>query len=105
VANLITVNLDRVLDLRSSIAGMIENVKSMSQDTSRIGAHARHLDTIDERMDRIVDLMEQMVASIDELSARVDEMQSAVEPVGRLAKRFPGRKRNGKREAEAPDAG
>ena len=99
MANLITVNLDRVLDLRSSIAGMIDNVRSMSQDTGRIEVHAKHLDTIDERLDRIVDLMDKMVASIDELSGRVEQMQDAVEPVGRLANRFPGRKRNADRGA------
>jgi methyl-accepting chemotaxis protein len=96
VANLISVNLDRVLDLRSSIAGMIDNVKSMSQDTGRIGEHSKHLDSIDERMDRIVDLMESMVASIDELTATVSEMQGSIEPMGRLASRFPGRGKNSK---------
>jgi methyl-accepting chemotaxis protein len=85
------VSFDGLLDLRGAIAGMVENVRTMSGDTSRIEMHAKHLDSIDERLDRIVELMERMVASIDELSARVDEMQESVEPVGRLANRFPGR--------------
>jgi tetrahydromethanopterin S-methyltransferase subunit B len=85
------VQLNGLLDVRSAIAGMLDNVKSMSSDTNRIEVHAKHLDSIDERLDRIVALMERMVSSIDELSARVEGMQEAVEPVGRLANRFPGR--------------
>ena len=83
--------LERVLDLRSAVAGMLENIKSMSGDTRQIEVHAAHLDSIDERIDRIVELMERMVSSIDELSATVEELRESIEPVGRLANRFPGR--------------
>lgn len=89
------VSFDGLLDLRGAIAGMIENVRSMSGDTSRIEVHAQHLDTLDERLDRIVELMERMVNSVDDLSARVKDLEDSLEPVGRLANRFPGRaKRN-----------
>jgi methyl-accepting chemotaxis protein len=87
--------LERIADAGSAIGSMVENVKSMSGDTQRIQHHAKHLDTIDQRLDRIVDLMERMVASVDELRGSVEELQEHIEPVGRLAGRFPGRaKRN-----------
>jgi tetrahydromethanopterin S-methyltransferase subunit B len=35
--------------------------------------------------------MERMVSAVEELSATVKDLQSSVEPVGRLANRFPGR--------------
>ena len=85
------VSFDGLLDLRGAIAGMIENVRSMSGDTSRIEVHAKHLESIDERLDRIVELMERMVSSVEDLSARVKELEDSLEPVGRLANRFPGR--------------
>ena len=85
--------LERIADTGSAIGSMVENVKSMSGDTSRIKDHARHLETIDERLDRIVELMERMVASVEELSGRVEELQDHVEPIGRFAGRFPGRRR------------
>jgi methyl-accepting chemotaxis protein len=83
--------LERIADAGSAIASMVENVKSMSGDTGRIEEHARHLDSIDERLDRVVELMERLVTSVDELRGSVDEIQEALEPVGRLAGRFPGR--------------
>jgi methyl-accepting chemotaxis protein len=89
--------LERIADAGSAIGSMVENVRSMSGDTHRIQHHAKHLDTIDERLDRIVDLMERMVASVDELRGSVAELQEHIEPVGRLAGRFPGRS---KRSAE-----
>jgi methyl-accepting chemotaxis protein len=85
--------LERIADAGSAIAGMVENVRSMSGDTSRIKAHAAHLDSIDERLDLIVAQMERMVSAVEELSSTVKELQSSVEPVGRLANRFPGRAR------------
>jgi methyl-accepting chemotaxis protein len=83
--------LERIADAGSAIGSMVENVRSMSGDTSRIKDHARHLETIDERLDRIVELMERMVASVDELRGSVEELEGHIEPVGRLAGRFPGR--------------
>jgi methyl-accepting chemotaxis protein len=83
-------SLGRAVDLRGPIAGLFENVKSMSGDTRRLEVHAAHLEAIDERMDRIVELMERMVSSIDQLSATVEELRTSIEPVGRLANRFPG---------------
>lgn len=77
--------------LRGLIGGVVDDVKSMSSDTSQIELHAAHLDSIDRRLDRIVVLMEQMTNSIDELRATVEQVQGSVEPVGRLAERFPGR--------------
>ena len=88
------VRFDGLLDLPSAIAGLVENVRSMSGDTGRIEMHAAHLEAIDERLDRIVVLMERMVSSVEELSATVEELQGSIEPVGRLANRLPGRKRN-----------
>ena len=85
--------LERIADAGSAIGGMVENVRSMSSDTQRIKAHSAHLDTIDERLDLIVAQMERMVSAVEELSATVKELQDSVEPVGRLAKRFPGRAR------------
>ncbi len=60
MARLVALNgaLERIADAGSAIAGMADNVRSMSGDTRRIRAHAAHLDTIDERLDRIVALME-----------------------------------------------
>ena len=60
MARLVALNsaLERIADAGSAIAGMVDNVRSMSGDTRRIRAHAAHLDTIDERLDRIVALME-----------------------------------------------
>ena len=89
------VSFDGLFDLRGAIAGMLENVKSMSGDTSRIEVHAAHLEAIDERLDHIVALMERMVSSIDELTATVEQLQNSVEPVGRLANRFPGNSKRG----------
>jgi methyl-accepting chemotaxis protein len=83
--------LERIADAGSAIGSMVENVRTMSGDTSRIKAHAKHLDSIDERLERIAELMERMVASVEELTGKVDELQQHVEPVGRLAGRFPGR--------------
>ena len=83
--------LERIADAGSSIAGMVENVCSMSSDTKRTKVHSAHLDSIDERLDRIVAQMERMVSAVEELSATVKELQDSVEPVGRLANRFPGR--------------
>jgi methyl-accepting chemotaxis protein len=90
---LVTLNgtLERIADAGSAIGSMVENIKSMSGDTTRIEDHAKHLETIDERLDRIVGLMERMVASVEELTGKVDELQEDLEPVGRLAGRFPGR--------------
>jgi methyl-accepting chemotaxis protein len=90
--------LERIADAGSAIGSMVDNIKSMSGDTSRIQAHARHLDSIDERLDRVVELMERMVNSVDELRATVEELQDSLEPVGRLAGRFPGRGRRNDRE-------
>jgi methyl-accepting chemotaxis protein len=83
--------LERIADAGSAIGSMVENVRSMSRDTNRIGDHARHLDTIDQRLEQVVELMERMVASVDELRGSVEELQEHIEPVGRLAGRFPGR--------------
>ena len=93
LGDLVSLNsaLERIADTGSSIASMVENVRSMSGDTRRISAHSRHLDSIDERLDRIVELMERMVASVDELRGSVQELEEHIEPVGRLAGRFPGR--------------
>jgi methyl-accepting chemotaxis protein len=90
---LVTLNgtLERIADAGSAIGSMVDNVRSMSGDTSRIQDHARHLETIDQRLDRIVELMERMVASVDELRGSVQELEEHIEPVGRLAGRFPGR--------------
>jgi hypothetical protein len=46
--------------------------------------------------------MERMVASVDELRGTVEELSESIEPMGRLASRFPGRKR---KNSEAPDGG
>lgn len=87
--------LSGALDLGSALGGLLKNVRSMSEDTRVIERHAKHLDTIDERLDLIVAQMQRMVSAVEELSATVKELQSSVEPVGRLAGRFPGRaKRN-----------
>jgi methyl-accepting chemotaxis protein len=85
--------LERIADAGSAIGGMVDNVRSMSRDTQRIKAHSAHLDSIDERLDLIVAQMERMVSAVEELSATVKDLQDSVEPVGRLAKRFPGRAR------------
>jgi methyl-accepting chemotaxis protein len=85
------VSFDGLWDLRGAIARMLDDVRSMSRDTSRIEVHAAHLEAIDERLDQIVAQMERLVSSVEELSATVKEVQSSVEPVGRLAKRFPGK--------------
>ena len=85
------VSFDGLFDLRGAIAGVVENVRKMSGDTSRIEVHAKHLDSIDERLARTVELMERMVSSVEDLSARVKELEDSLEPVGRLATRFPGR--------------
>jgi methyl-accepting chemotaxis protein len=90
---LVTLNgaLERIADAGSAIGSMVDNVRNMSGDTSRIQEHSRHLETIDQRLDRIVELMERMVVSVEELTGKVDELQEDLEPVGRLAGRFPGR--------------
>jgi methyl-accepting chemotaxis protein len=87
------VSFDGLLDLRGAIAGMVENVRTMSGDTSRIESHAKHLDSIDERLGQTVELMERMVSSVEDLSVRVKELEDSLEPVGRLANRFPGNSR------------
>ena len=84
-------SLERIADAGSAIGSMVENVRSMSRDTSRIQEHSRHLDTIDQRLARIVELMERMVVSVEELTGKVDELEEHIAPVGRLAGRFPGR--------------
>jgi tetrahydromethanopterin S-methyltransferase subunit B len=44
--------------------------------------------------------MERMVSAVEDLAATVKELQDSVEPVGRLANRFPGRsRRNADRRA------
>jgi methyl-accepting chemotaxis protein len=92
--------LERIADAGSAIAGMVENVRSMSRDTDRIKAHAAHLEAIDERLDRIVVLMERMVGSVEQLGETVEQLEESLEPVSRLAGRFPGRsKRNAERRA------
>lgn len=83
--------LERIADAGSAITGMVENVRSMSDDTQRIKKHSAHLDAIDERLDRIVALMERMVGSVEELSRTVEKLDESLEPVSRLAGRFPGR--------------
>lgn len=82
------VNFDPV---RALIGGLVDDVRSMSADTSRIELHAAHLDSIDHRLDRIVAATAQMAASVEELAATVEELREHIEPVGRLANRFPGR--------------
>ena len=84
------VSFDGLLDLRGAIAGMVENVRTMSGDTSRIEVHAKHLDSIDERLGRTVELMERMVSSVEELSGTVERLEGMLEPVSRLAARVPG---------------
>jgi tetrahydromethanopterin S-methyltransferase subunit B len=44
--------------------------------------------------------MEKMVASIDELSETVSDLQDSIEPLGRFASRFPGRRKNAARNVE-----
>jgi hypothetical protein len=58
---LVTLNgtLERIADAGSAIGSMVDNIKSVSGDTTRIEDHA--------------------------------ELQEDLEPVGRLAGRFPGR--------------
>ena len=78
--------LGRALDPRAMIAGLLDDVHSMSEDTRILERHAAHLESIDERIDHIVELMERMVKAVEEL-------QESVEPIGRVANRLPGRKR------------
>ena len=75
--------LVRFTDPRTLINGLVDNVRSMSEDTKLLERHAAHLDAIDERMERIVELMERMVNAVEEL-------QDHVEPIGRVANRIPG---------------
>jgi methyl-accepting chemotaxis protein len=77
--------------LRVLIGGLVDDVRSMSTDTSQIELHATHLDSIDERLDLIAAQMERIAGAVEELSATVKELQDSLEPVGRLAGRFPGR--------------
>ena len=85
--------LERICGAGSAISGIVENVRSMSNDTERIEQHSAHLDAIDRRLDRIVELMERMVSSVEQLSGTVERLEETLEPVSRLASRFPGRSR------------
>ena len=82
--------LERIAERGSAIGAMVENIRTMSSDTQRIEKHSAHLDSIDERIDRIVELMEGMVSSVEELSGTVAKLDESLEPVSRLAGRFPG---------------
>jgi methyl-accepting chemotaxis protein len=90
--------LERIADAGSAIGSMVDNIRSMSRDTERIKAHSAHLDSIDERLDQIVAQMERLVSAVEDLSGTVKELQDSVEPVGRLAGRFPGRGRRNQGE-------
>ena len=85
--------LVRFTDPRALINGLVDNVRTMSEDTKLLERHAAHLESIDERIDRIVELMERMVKAVEDLDGSVSELQGHVEPMGRLARRIPGRKR------------
>ncbi len=53
-------------------------------------------------MERLSDLLERMLGSLDTLSASVDQLQVGVEPLGRVASRWP-RRRNRTADLEDPD--
>ena len=63
------------------------------------------LERLDARMDRTAGLLERLLLSLEQLSGDVEVLGSAVGPLGRLARRVPGRRRAAESPAEAePDA-
>ena len=52
------------------------------------------IDRLDAGLDRLSTLLERLLAGLDGLNGSIDTLQGAVEPMGRLAKRMPGQKKD-----------
>jgi gamma-glutamyl phosphate reductase len=97
--------LEQVAGDTDALLGIRKDMAQVAKATGVLGAMDDRMAAIEEAMPVLVEVQRhlaelpetvgQLLTALDELNRSVDTLQGAVEPMGRLANRVPGRKKSG----------
>ena len=87
-------SIDRLTGMPSDVVAGLRLLPDIAASTKAMERHSKALERVAKALDRLSTLLERLLAGLDGLNGSIDTLQGAVEPMGRLAKRMPGQKKD-----------